>query len=134
MPSSHTPDSVPVCRTEDEHRAAYAKANREGTALFVVDEEEHGFSLAYDLIPTGQRLTADARDELKAFGTDRVETLVEGEESETTQLHHSFGAAMGNVFYFAEEHVAREFAADVSEIVLDETNWEPDPDGAAGPR
>ncbi|MCT9098518.1 hypothetical protein [Haloarchaeobius sp. HME9146] len=132
MPSSHTPESVPVCRTEDEHRAAYTKANRDGEPLFVVDEEEHGFSLAYDLIPTGNRLTAEAKAELKERGTARVEELVEGDESETTQLHHSFGNAMGNVFYFAEERVAREFAATVSEIVLDETNWEPDPDGPSG--
>jgi hypothetical protein len=133
MSNAHTPESVPVCRTEDEHRAAYTRANRDGSPLFVVDEEEHGFSLAYDLIPTGNRLTDEARAELKDFGVTRVEAIVEGEESETTQLHHSFGNAMGNVFYFAEERVAREFAATVSEIVLDEDNWEPDPDGAAGP-
>ncbi|WP_435333580.1 hypothetical protein [Haloarchaeobius sp. TZWWS8] len=127
MTGPYTPETVPICRTGAEHEEAYEQAMREDAPHFVVDEEEAGYSLAYDLHPTGHRLTEAVADELGELATEAVEAIVDDDANETTEIRHTLGASMGSVYYFSDERTAREFAARISTVVLDEANWEPDP-------
>ncbi|WP_435359326.1 hypothetical protein [Haloarchaeobius sp. DFWS5] len=129
MPKTHTAESVPVCRSAEEHEAAFEEAERAGEALFVVDEEDAGYSLAYDLLPTGKRLTDDAKARLQDIAAEEVERIVGDSSNPVTEVRHTFGATMGSCYYLHDEATAREFAAMVSTVVLDEANWEDDPEG-----
>lgn len=127
MPEPLYPNEVPVCTDQEEHNNLYEEAESERTPFFVIDQNESGYSVTYDLLPTGYRLTDDAFEELSERVSSEVEAILRDQNVSTEELSSSPGRSMGNFYFFEEEQTARDFASVISRLVLDEGNWEEEP-------
>jgi hypothetical protein len=121
------PTDVPVCESPADRDRRYRDAQRDGEPFLAVDAEEQGYPITYDLLPAGQRLSSDAHAELEARVREEIERVIDDPDAATDRLDAGIGPQMGNVYFFAEEATARDVAAAISRIVLDERNWVADP-------
>lgn len=126
MSSGIPPANISVCNNRDEHNDLYREAEEKQDAFFVIDEKDSGYSVTYDLLPTGHHLTDEATEELQDRVSHEIEAILTDAELPTDELGHGVGDTLGNAFFFEREQTARDFASMVSRIVLDENNWEED--------
>lgn len=129
-----SPGGVPLYEDQATRDEQYGAAEAESRPFFAVEQYEEGYAVTFDLLPAGAQLTDAARAEVRDLVTSRVETLVADPDDPTTEVGHTVSDSLGNVSFLHEESTARSLAADISEVVLDEENWEPArrPGGAPG--
>ncbi len=121
----------PDLDTRDEQ---YERAQESAEPFFGVERYEEGYAVTYDLLPAGFQLAAPARRELDERLTRAVEEIVGDADRPTTEVSKTVGDSLGNVSFFDREESAREVAAVISRIALDEENWVTGtPPGSSGP-
>ncbi len=129
----YAPDEVPLYRDLDTRDEQYERAQNSAEPFFAVEQYEEGYAITYDLLPAGSQLAEPARQELDERLTRAVEEVVGDTDRPTAEVSRTVGDSLGNVSFFGREESAREVAAVVSTIVLDESNWvtgqPPDPTG-----
>lgn len=132
MSAGYAPTEVPLYADRETVEREYETAQREGTPFFAIERYEEGFAITYDLLPAGSELAEPALAELDERVTREVEAIVGDERRATTEVSRSIGDSLGQLSFFASEESAREVAATISVIVLDEANWvaASPPDGA----
>jgi hypothetical protein len=123
VPAGYAPTEVPLYRDRETVEREYETAQREGTPFFAIERYEEGFAITYDLLPAGSELAAPALAELDEQVTRELEAVVGDESNATTEVSRSIGDSLGQLSFFAREDTAREVAATISVIVLDEANW-----------
>ncbi len=119
----YDPADVPLYETRDERDDAYATAEAEDRPFFGVERYEEGYAVTADLMPAGYRLSEPAQSELAERLTRQVEAVVGDDSYPTEEVGRSLGDALVNLSFFEREATAREVAAAISELVLDEDNW-----------
>jgi hypothetical protein len=133
--AGYAPAEVPLYRDREAVETGYATAEREETPFFAVEHYEEGFAVTYDLLPAGAELSEPALAELEERITREVEAVVADDAAPTTEVTRSVGNSLGQFSFFTREETARQIAATVSVVVLDEANWvtatSPDDAGAA---
>lgn len=127
MPNGLAPSEITIFHEREGRGDVYNEAEREGRPFLVIDAKDSGFSVTYDLLPTGHHLTEEAREELEERVTAEVDAILDDENLPTDEIGYSVGDTLGNVFFFKQEDTARNVASVISRIVLDDENWEPDP-------
>jgi hypothetical protein len=135
MSGSLSPSGVPLYEDQATRDEQYGAAEAESRPFFAVEQYEEGYAVTFDLLPAGAQLTEAARTEVRDLVTARVEALVADPDDPTAEVGHTVSDSLGNVSFLHNESTARELAADISEVVLDEANWEPatKPGGGANP-
>ncbi len=123
VPTGYDPQEVPLYESQDVLESEYAAAERAGEPFFAVEAYEDGYAVTYDLLPAGKELSPPAASEVGERLTREVEDIVADERMPTTEVSRSVSASLGHVAFFGREHSARRVAADISTVVLDETNW-----------
>lgn len=133
--SGYEPSAVPLYEDREAVEDAYADAERNERPFFAVEAYEEGFAITYDLLPAGYQLSEPAVSELDERSVRAVEDIVGDESRPTAEVSRSIGDSLGQLSFFDREESAREVAAAVSVIVLDEDNWVPasPPSGPGGP-
>jgi len=121
--AGYAPAEVPLYPDRATVETEYETAEREGTAFFAIERYEEGFAITYDLLPAGSELSEPALAELDERITREVEGIVGDDSRPTTEVSRSIGDSLGQLSFFAREETAREIAAVVSTIVLDDANW-----------
>ena len=126
------PEDVPVYTDPDVRDLRYHEAEAEGVPYLAVEAYDEGYAVTFDLMPAGVQLTAEARTEVRELIRTEVESIVADVDTPETEVSHNIGPALGSIAAFEQEATAREIAASVGDVVLDESNWEPHrpPDGA----
>lgn len=119
----YTPEEVPLYRDLDTRDEQYERAQESAEPFFAVEQYEEGYAITYDLLPAGFQLAEPARQELDERLTGAVEAVVADTDRPTAEVSRTVGDSLGNVSFFSREESAREVAAVVSTVVLDETNW-----------
>ncbi|WP_193788173.1 hypothetical protein [Natrinema limicola] len=127
MAEELSPDEITIFHERNGRGDMYREAEQERKPFFVIDEKDSGYSVTYDLLPAGHHLTEESREELEERVSAEVEAILLDEDLSTEELSYSIGDTLGNVFFFEQERTARNVAAMISRIVLDENNWEKDP-------
>ncbi|WP_250137778.1 hypothetical protein [Halorientalis salina] len=125
MPAGYAPSEVPLYENRETVEAQYQAAESDETPFFAVEQYEEGFAVTYDLLPAGSELAEPVVSELDERVTREVEAIVGDESRPTTEVSRSVGASLGQLSFFVSEESAREVAATVSTLVLDEANWVP---------
>lgn len=125
MPAGYAPADVPVCADTAVRDDAYETATAEGEPFFAVERYDEGYAVTYDLLPAGVQLAAPAHSELTERVTRTVEAIVGDEANATVEVSRSISPSLGNISFFEREETAREVAATLSRLVLDENNWVP---------
>ncbi|MFB6084350.1 MAG: hypothetical protein ABEJ94_08915 [Halorientalis sp.] len=134
MSPGYAPEEVPIYRDRDARDEGYERAEERAEPFFAVERYEEGYAVTYDLLPAGFQLAAPARRELDERLTRAVEEIVGDADRPTTEVSRTVGDSLGNVSFFGREDSAREVAAVVSTVVLDEGNWVTgEPPDASGP-
>ena len=123
MPEGYAPEEVPLYRDLDARDEAYEHAQNSAEPFFAVEQYEEGYAVTYDLLPAGFQLAEPARRELDERLTRAVEDVVGDADRPTTEVSRTVGDSLGNVSFFGREESAREVAAVIGTIVLDENNW-----------
>ena len=133
--SGYEPSAVPLYEDREAVEDAYAAAEANERPFFAVERYEEGFAITYDLLPAGFQLSEPAVSELDERSVRAVEDVVGDESRPTAEVSRSIGDSLGQLSFFDREESAREVAAAVSVIVLDEDNWVPasPPSGPGGP-
>jgi hypothetical protein len=121
--AGYAPTEVPLYEDRETVEREYETAQHEGTPFFAIERYEEGFAITYDLLPAGFELSQPALAELDEQVTRELEAIVGDEGRATTEVSRSIGDSLGQLSFFASEDTAREVAATVSVIVLDEANW-----------
>ncbi|SEP09001.1 hypothetical protein SAMN05216388_103224 [Halorientalis persicus] len=130
----YAPEEVPLYRDLDTRDEQYERAQDSAEPFFAVEQYEEGYAVTYDLLPAGFQLAEPARQELDERLTRAVEGIVGDADRPTTEVSRTVGDSLGNVSFFGREDSAREVAAVISTIVLDENNWVTgQPPDATGP-
>ncbi|WP_225333183.1 hypothetical protein [Halomicrobium urmianum] len=119
----YDPSDVPLYETQSARDDAYAAAEAEGRPFFAVERYDEGYAVTADLMPAGYRLSESAHSELKELLTRRVEAVVGDDGYPTEEVGRTLGDALVNLSFFEREATAREVAAALSELMLDEDNW-----------
>lgn len=123
MTEGYAPSDVPLYPDQPTREDEYQRAQADGVPFFAVEQYEEGYALTYDLLPAGSQLAGPAYRELEEQATRTVESIVGDSSLPTAEVGRSIGDSLGNISFFEKESTAREVAAVVSRIVLDETNW-----------
>jgi len=119
----YEPSEVPLYGDRATVEREYADAESAGRPFFAIERYEEGYAITYDLLPAGAQLAEPAVSELDERVTRVVEGLVGDDARETTEVSRSIGDSLGQLSFFDSEDGAREVAATVSVVVLDENNW-----------
>jgi len=117
------PSDVPLYEDQQARDDAYYQAEAESSPFFAVERYEEGYAITYDLLPAGKELSEPMRKELTEQVTRKVEDVVGDEALATVEVSRSIGGSLGNISFFERESTARDVAAMISQLVLDETNW-----------
>jgi hypothetical protein len=119
----YEPSAVPLYGDRATVEQQYAAAEAAERPFFAIERYEEGYAITYDLLPAGAQLAEPAVSELDERVTRVVEGLVGDDARETTEVSRSIGDSLGQLSFFDGEDGAREVAATISVIVLDEDNW-----------
>lgn len=114
---------MPLYEDQQARDDAYYQAEAESSPFFAVERYEEGYAITYDLLPAGKELSEPMRKELTEQVTRKVEDVVGDEALATVEVSRSIGGSLGNISFFERESTARDVAAMISQLVLDETNW-----------
>jgi len=117
------PSDVPLYEDQQARDDAYYEAESESSPFFAVERYEEGYAITYDLLPAGKQLSEPTSKELNEQVTRKVEDVVGDDSLATVEVSRSIGASLGNISFFERESTARDVAATVSRLVLDEANW-----------
>jgi hypothetical protein len=120
------PDEVPLCESTKKHNRVYEEAEETGEPFLVIDKREQGYSLTYDLRPTGNRLTDDAQRKLEKRINTEVDSIIFDPEK-TDELTKNISHSKGGLHFFENEQIAREVGVVISQVIFDETNREEEP-------
>jgi len=120
-------DQIPLCDSTKEHNDIYSDAKESDDVFLVVDLKEPGYTISYDLLPTGHRLTDDAHEQLDDRIWNDIEAILTDPNMDTEELGGSIGDSKGNLHFFESEQVARDLAELISYTIYDQTNWEKEP-------
>lgn len=123
MPAGFAPSDVPLYEDQQARDEAYYEAEADSTPFLAVERYEEGYAITYDLLPAGKELSEPMRKELNERTTRKVEAVVGDEALATVEVSRSIGASLGNISFFERESTARDVAAMLSRLVLDEANW-----------
>ena len=123
MTAGFAPSDVPLYEDQQARDDAYYQAEAESSPFFAVERYEEGYAITYDLLPAGKELSEPMRKELTEQVTRKVEDVVGDEALATVEVSRSIGGSLGNISFFERESTARDVAAMISQLVLDETNW-----------
>lgn len=121
--SGYEPSEVPLYGDRETVEAEYAAAEEAARPFFAIERYEEGYAITYDLLPAGYQLAEPAVSELDERTRRAVEDVVGDESRPTTEVSRSIGASLGQLSFFQREESAREIAAAISVIALDENNW-----------
>jgi hypothetical protein len=121
--SGYEPSEVPLYEDRETVEAEYAAAEADAEPFFAIERYEEGYVITYDLLPAGFQLSEPAVSELDERTLRAVEEIVGDETRPTAEVSRSIGASLGQLSFFEREASAREVAAAVSVLVLDEANW-----------
>lgn len=132
----YEPAAVPLYEDAATVEREYREARRTGAPYFAVEAREDGYAVTYDLLPAGAQLSEPVADAVADRITGEVEAIVSDEDLPTAEVSRSVGPSLAHVAVFDREESARRVAAAVSDLVLDEGNWEEarQPEGAQGSR
>ena len=121
--AGYAPSEVPLYENRETVEDQYAAAEADGEPFFAIERYEDGFAITYDLLPAGSELAEPAVAELDEQVTREVEAIVGDASRPTSDVSRSIGNSLGQLSFFISEESAREVAATVSTLVLDEANW-----------
>lgn len=125
MPAGYDPSEVPLYENRQTVEDQYAAAESDEEPFFAIERYEEGFAITYDLLPAASELAEPALSELDEQVTREVEAIVGDESCPTAEVSRSIGKSLGQLSFFVSEESAREVAATVSTLVLDDANWVP---------
>lgn len=135
MPAGYTPSEVPLYETRTTVEQQYQAAQADQQPFFAIEQYEEGYAITYDLLPADSELAEPAVSELDERVTREVESIVGDGSRPTTEVSRSIGKSLGQLSFFVSEESAREIAATISTLVLDDANWVPasPPDSGSQP-
>jgi len=123
VPAGYDPSEVPLYENRTTVEEQYEAAQADELPFFAIEQYEEGFAITYDLLPADSELAEPAVSELDERVTREVESIVGDESRPTTEVSRSIGKSLGQLSFFTSEESAREVAARISTLVLDEANW-----------
>ena len=128
MSDGYEPAAVPLYEGRAAVEKMYEQAQIENTPFFGVEHYDEGYAITFDLMPAGYGLTSAAQNEVEARLTTEIEAVVGDDSLPTVEVGKTLSESLGNISFFEREESARQVAAAISGIVLDQNNWvEPTP-------
>jgi hypothetical protein len=121
--SGYEPSEVPLYGDRETVENEYAAAETDDRPFLAVERYEEGYAVTYDLLPAGAKLSEPALSELDERSVRAVEDIVGAADRPTAEVSRSIGESLGQLSFFEHEESAREVAAALSAIVLDEDDW-----------
>lgn len=125
MPAGYAPAEVPLYENRSTVEEQYQAAEIDNEPFFAIEQYDEGFAITYDLLPADSELAEPAVSELDERVTREVESIVGDESRPTAEVSRSIGNSLGQLSFFVSEESAREVAATISVLVLDDANWVP---------
>ena len=123
MSEDHDPAEIPLSEGNAAVEERYARAQRERTPFFGIEQYEEGYAITYDLLPAGYELAPPVHREVEVRLTTEIEAVVADDSLPTVEVSKSLSESLGNISFFEREESARRVAGVVVDLVLDEENW-----------
>ncbi|CQH55130.1 uncharacterized protein HHUB_2186 [Halobacterium hubeiense] len=126
MPQPLTKDEVKIFEEKEEKNEYWTECESEEKPFIAVVPVDQGYMAKYDMYTIGSDLSNVAADEARNLIEEWVEIYVEeitDDQFKREEITRHAGTTSGAIWPL-DKPEAREVAADLSEIVYDESNWE----------